>query len=137
MQQIDETGGGTDMLRWVNIAVLAAVVGTATWTYQIKHDAEAQLDEIRALKRQIALERESIELLKADWAHLSHPSRLQALVQRYAEELGLQVTDANQIVQPDELPDAPVFVPGDSVGDIIAGEVVDDVTTSGIDGEGN
>lgn len=123
------------MVRWFNLVIVGLVVATATWTYQVKHDAEAKLDEIRELKRQIALERETIELLKADWAHLSHPSRLQALVERYQEELGLQTTDSNQIIEVDELPGEPVFVPGDPLGDIIAGEIVDDMTTGSV-GEG-
>ena len=125
------------MVRWFNLAIVGLVIATATWTYQVKHDAEAKLDEIRALNRQIALERETIELLKADWAHLSHPSRLQALVERYQEELGLQVTSSNQIIDADELPDVPIFVPGDPLGDIIAGELKDEMTTGSIDGGNN
>lgn len=125
------------MMRWFNLAIVGLVIATATWTYQVKHDAEAKLDEIRELERQIALERETIELLKADWAHLSHPSRLQALVERYQDELGLQVTDSNQIINPDELPDVPIFVPGDPLGDIIAGELKDEMTTGSVDGGNN
>lgn len=125
------------MMRWFNLIIVGLVVATATWTYQVKHDAEAKLDEIRALKQQIALERETIELLKADWAHLSHPSRLQALVERYQEELGLQVTDSNQIITVQELPDAPIFVPGDPLGDIIAGELKDEMTTGSVEGGTN
>ncbi len=125
------------MVRWFNLVIVGSVIATATWTYQIKHDAEAKLDEIRELNRQIALERETIELLKADWAHLSHPSRLQALVERYQAELGLQVTDSNQIIDVDELPDAPVFDPGDPLGDIIAGEIIDEMTTGSVDGGNN
>ena len=125
------------MVRWFNLAIVGLVIATATWTYQVKHDAEAKLDEIRELNRQIALERETIELLKADWAHLSHPSRLQALVERYQQELGLQATDANQIIKADELPDVPIFVPGDPLGDIIAGELKDEMTTGSVDGGNN
>lgn len=125
------------MVRWFNLAIVGLVIATATWTYQVKHDAEAKLDEIRELNRQIALERETIELLKADWAHLSHPSRLQALVERYQQELGLQVTESNQIISVDELPDAPIFVPGDPLGDIIAGELKDEMTTGSIGGGNN
>lgn len=125
------------MVRWFNLVIVGSVIATATWTYQVKHDAEAKLDEIRELNRQIALERETIELLKADWAHLSHPSRLQTLVERYQAELGLEVTDSNQIIGVDELPDVPVFVPGDPLGDIIAGEIKDEMTTGSIDGGNN
>lgn len=123
------------MMRWINLAFLGLVVATATWTYQVKHQTEAKLDEIREIEKKIALERETIELLKADWAYLSHPSRLETLVKRYDTELGLQVPDSNQIIQVDELPDQPVFIPGDNIGDIIAGETNDEMTTGSIDGE--
>ena len=61
------------------VALIALVIATATWTYSVKHESEQRLAEIRKLERLIALEHETIDLLRADWAHLSHPQRLQAL----------------------------------------------------------
>lgn len=129
------------MMRWFNLVLLGLVVAAATWTYQVKHEAEVKLEEIRKLEKQIALEKDTIELLKADWAYLSHPSRVQALVERYKDELGLEVTGANQIIEPSELPGVPAVSPNDLIGDVIAGDDImlkDDVITSSIDGgEGN
>lgn len=121
------------MMRWVNLLFLGLVIAAATWTYQVKHEAEEKLSEIRELKSQIALERETIDLLKADWGVLSHPARLEKLAERYANELGLQVTGSNQIIVAEELPEAPVFTPGDGIGDIIAGEALDDLQTGSIE----
>ena len=84
-------------------------------------------------ERQIALEERTIDLLRADWAHLSHPQRLQVLAERYAEELGLETPGADRFIRTDELPGPPQFDPGDAVGDIIAGEPDDDLTTGSID----
>ncbi|MDZ7824570.1 MAG: hypothetical protein U5K75_11415 [Ahrensia sp.] len=120
------------MMRWFNLALFGVVIAAATWTYQVKHDAEVKLDEIRTLESQIALERETIELLRADWAKLSHPARLQVLAERYHDTLGLSVTEADQIITVDELPEVPVFAPGDGVGELIAGQTTDDMTTSAI-----
>jgi hypothetical protein len=126
------------MMRWINLLFLGLVIAAATWTYQVKHEAEEKLAEIRELEKKIALERETIDLLKADWAFLSHPSRLERLVKRYEQELGLQVTDSNQLILADELPGVPVFTPGDGIGDIIAGEAIDDLQTGSIEeGQGN
>lgn len=124
------------MWRLINIAMLAVVIAAATWTYSIKHKADEQLAEIRSLERKIALERETIELLKADWAHLSNPARLQELIEKYAEELGLDATAADQIISLSELPPPPVFDLGDAVGDIIAGEIDDAMTTGSVSGGG-
>lgn len=125
------------MMRIVNLVLVALVIAAATWTYAIKHESEERLAEIRRLERQIALERQTIDLLKADWAHLSHPQRLQLLTERYAEELGLQTPTADQFVTVDELPGPPQFDPGDAVGDIIAGEPADALTTGAISGGGD
>ncbi|WP_018688432.1 cell division protein FtsL [Ahrensia kielensis] len=121
------------MMRWINLLFLGLVIAAATWTYQVKHEAEVKLTEIRELQNKIALERETIELLKADWAFLSHPARLEKLAKRYEQELGLQVTEADQIISADELPDVPVFAPGDDIGDLIAGEAIDDLQTGSIE----
>ncbi len=124
------------MMRIVNIALIALVIATATWTYSVKHEAEQRLVEIRALERAIELEQETIDLLRADWAHLSHPQRLQALTETYAEELGLTRAEADQFVRPGDLPGPPPFDPGDAVGDIIVGLPTDELTTGSISGDG-
>lgn len=123
------------MMRLVNIALIALVIATATWTYSVKHESEQRLAEIHKLERLIALEHETIDLLRADWAHLSHPQRLQALAERYSEELGLETPDASQFITASDLPGPPQFDPGDAVGDIIAGEPDDALTTGSIGGE--
>ena len=122
------------MMRVVNLGLLGLVIATATWTYSVKHESEQRLVEIRKLERQIALERETIELLRADWAHLSHPERLQRLTALYAVELGLETPTAGQFITEQDLPARTQFDPGDAVGDIIAGEPVDDLTTGSVGG---
>ena len=124
------------MMRIVNMALIALVIATATWTYSVKREAEQRLVEIRALERAIDLERETIELLRADWAHLSHPQRLQALAETYAGELGLAPAVADQFIRPSDLPGPPPFDPGDAVGDIIVGLPADELTTGSIEGAG-
>ena len=95
------------MIRIVNIVLVVLMLGAATWTYAVKHRAERNVAEINELERRIKLEKESIDLLQADWAYLSQPSRLKTLADQYGEQLQLQQTEPQQIVHPNELPAAP------------------------------
>ncbi|MEL6920981.1 MAG: hypothetical protein AAFO77_08125 [Pseudomonadota bacterium] len=124
------------MLRLMNIALLAVVLGVATWTYNIKHQADEQLAEIKRLERAIARERDTIELLRADWAYLSSPARLQSLIETYGDELQLAPITPDQLITLSELPERPIFDPGDAVGDIIAGDIDTGVATGSIDANG-
>ena len=123
------------MMRIVNIVLVILMLGAATWTYNVKHEAERNLAEIRKLERKIALEKDTINLLKADWAYLSQPARLQTLADRYTQELRLRPTEPQQIVHPDELPAPPVVPQNDGIADIIASEMPDTMTTGSVEGD--
>ena len=73
-------------------------------TYTIKHKAENKLDEVRKLDAEIMLEEHTIDLLRADWALLTQPARLNRLVKTYESDLKLLPTESTQLVQPMELP---------------------------------
>lgn len=122
------------MMRIINITLLAVLIGIATWTYSVKHEAQDLLSQIRSLEDAIETERESIDLLKADWAFLSDPQRLQALADRYKDDLGLSATRPDQIATFDELPGPPPAPATDAVTDIIAGEITDLMTTGAVEG---
>ena len=92
------------MFRVFDLLLIAVMVVAATITYQIKHRADEKLQEVRRLESEIKLEKDTIDLLKADWALLSQPSRLQKLVNIYNGELKLEPTQPTQLAQPSELP---------------------------------
>jgi Predicted secreted (periplasmic) protein len=92
------------MLRTIDLIMIGAMVVAATVTYQIKHHAEDKLEDVRRLEAEIRLERDTIDLLKADWALLTQPNRLERLVEVYGEELKLQPTEPTQLARPMELP---------------------------------
>ena len=98
------------MLKTLNTLLIAAMLGAAAYTYDIKHEAELLEAEVSKVDRKIALEKETISLLEADWTLLEQPGRLQRLVDIYADELQLKPIRPEQIVEPDELP-APRAVP--------------------------
>ena len=114
------------MLRTLDIILIVVMTAVAAVTYTIKHQAELKLEEVRKLEAEIKLERDTIDLLRADWALLTQPSRLQKLITTYQHELQLLPTESTQLVQPSELPmlkaDLPVFDPADTDKD---GKVTD------------
>ncbi|WP_420410365.1 cell division protein FtsL [Hoeflea sp.] len=92
------------MLRTLDLVLVGAMITAATITYQIKHNAEEKLAEVRELEAAIKLQEETIDLLEADWSLLTQPSRLQRLSEAFEEELKLKPIEPEQMAAPDELP---------------------------------
>ncbi|MEN3396890.1 hypothetical protein ABC425_09240 [Brucella melitensis] len=115
------------MLRTFDIIMIAAMLVAATVTYTIKYEAEKQIAVIAKLKRQIDSEKDTITLLRADWALMTQPGRLQSLVGVYETELNLQPIEPEQLVMSvDEIPERPV----DDIQKIISGS--DELVASGV-----
>lgn len=96
------------MTRYLNAIFVLVVLIAAATVYDMKHAAEMSAEEVADLQRQIAEEREQIQLLKAEWSVLNRPDRLQGLVERYNAYLELQPLSVEQITLLDELPLKPV-----------------------------
>ncbi|RMF40261.1 MAG: cell division protein FtsL [Alphaproteobacteria bacterium] len=75
------------LLLYILSALIA--VGFGFWAYQVNYDTQAALRRVDALNRQIAAERESLTVLRAEWAWLNRPERLAELVNIYRDDLGL------------------------------------------------
>ena len=106
------------MLRTLDIILIVIMTAVAAVTYTIKHQAEEKLSEVKKIEAEIQLEKDTIDLLRADWALLTQPSRLQKLIADYQVELQLVPTEPTQLAQPTELPmlkaELPVFDPADA-----------------------
>ncbi|MEZ2219105.1 hypothetical protein [Rhizobium sp. RCC_161_2] len=105
------------MLRTFDIVLIGVMTAMASVTYTIKHRAELKLEEVHRLEAEIKLEKDTIELLKADWALVVQPNRLERLVNTYNSELKLQPTLSTAIVQPSELPMLRTQLPPEIVAD--------------------
>ncbi|MFS8145609.1 hypothetical protein [Rhizobium sp. BR 249] len=92
------------MLKTFDLVLIGVMTATAAVTYTIKHRAELKLEEVHRLEAEIKLEKDTIDLLKADWALQSQPNRLERLVNAYNEELQLQPTESTALVHAKELP---------------------------------
>ena len=92
------------MFRTLDVVMIAVMTTAATVTYSIKHQAENKQEVVRKLDAEIKLEEDTIDLLKADWALLTQPNRLNRLVKTFETDLKLVPTESTQLAQPNELP---------------------------------
>jgi hypothetical protein len=108
------------MLRILNALVIVALVAAAAWVYKIKFDATVDAQRVAKLRVQIHHERDEVARLRADWAQLDRPDRIQALAQRF---LTLRPVEVAQFDNLDNLPERPkpLVPPGtaDPIGAII------------------
>jgi cell division protein FtsL len=90
------------MLRILNVAAVLALLGSAVYAYSIKYDTILYTEQIAKTKHAIKKERDAIGMLRAEWAHLTRPERIQALADKH---LDLQPMQLSQIVRADRLPE--------------------------------
>ena len=97
------------VFRTFDMILVAIMICAAGLTYKVKYDAQKRIGDVHRIERQIVAEKNTINLLHAEWAMMIEPERMQVLATRYQDQLGLQVTEARQIVKlkdiPDRLPD--------------------------------
>ena len=89
------------MVRMLNIFAIAALIGSAIYAYTIKYETIFHAETIMKLQHQIKGEQDKIGMLRAEWAHLTRPERVQALADKF---LDLQTIALNQIVGTESLP---------------------------------
>lgn len=92
------------MLRLLHLVVIAALVSAAAYVYKIKFDATVQAERVAKVRRDIHREREAIAMLRAEWARLNNPSRIQGLARRH---LNLRPVEATQFDDFEKLPMRP------------------------------
>ena len=90
------------MFRFLNVAAIVALIGSAIYVYSIKYETIWYAEQIARLQHKISTERVEISLLRAEWAQLTRPERIQALAAKF---LDLQPLQLNQIVRAADLPD--------------------------------
>lgn len=93
------------MSRILTLAAVGLAIGAAATLYQVKYEVRLLEREARELHRNVARERQSIQVLEAEWAFLNQPSRIQDLAERY---LDLKPLKPSQISTVERLPLRPV-----------------------------
>lgn len=99
-------------MRIVHLFVICALVFAAAYVYRIKMDSTVRTEKVLRLRADIREQRDAIATLRAEWAKLESPARLQGLANRH---LTLQPIQASQYDSLKNLPPRPPsFVkPGD------------------------
>jgi cell division protein FtsL len=103
------------MMRILNLVVVAALIVAAVVVYRVKYEATRYAEQAAKLRLEITRERESIAELRAQWAQLNSPERLQPLAERH---LSLKPLAINQLHDLSNLPDKP-FVDPDPIGSML------------------
>ena len=104
------------MIRLLNILVIAALVFAAVHVYKIKFESTRQAERVAKLRLDIRREHDAIAVLRAEWAKLDSPARIQELAKRH---LKLQPIDGKQFDRLVGLPARPPdLVPPDAADPI-------------------
>ncbi len=99
------------MLRILNVVSVVILIGSAVYAYSVKYETLYQAERISKLKRELQSEEDAIAMLRAEWANVSRPERIQELADKYLDGQQLALT---QIVAPNALPDR--VSRGDEIG---------------------
>jgi hypothetical protein len=103
-------------MRLLHVLVIAVLIFAAAFVYKIKFDSTMQAERVAKLNDAIRKERNAIAHLRADWAKLETPGRIQSLAERH---LKLQPVKGTQFDTLDNLPDRPPPPPIEQSGDPI------------------
>jgi cell division protein FtsL len=97
------------MLRYLNVLAVLVLIGSAVYAYSIKYETMLFAEQIVKARQDIEQEHDKIGMLRAEWAYLTRPERIQALADQH---LDLQQLGLDQIVKITDLPDRPPKVDG-------------------------
>jgi|SRR5688572_24613626 hypothetical protein len=116
------------IMRILHLFVIVALVVAAAYVYDIKFEATIQTERLAKLRGEIRRERDAIAALRAEWARLDSPGRIQELAQRH---LPLKQLDQYQIDNLLNLPERKKPPQPEEPLDPIAVLIGEDVKTTG------
>ena len=91
-------------MRIIHFLVVGMLVFAAAYVYRIKMESTSRVERVQRLNTQIREERNAIATLRAEWAKLNGPLRLQGLTERH---LPLKSITAQQYDSLKNLPERP------------------------------
>ena len=108
------------MMRIINILVIAALIAAASAVYKIKFDSTLQAEKAAKLHNELRRERNAIARLRAEWAKLDTPSRIQRLTERYLTLAPVKPTQFDAFNDLPPRPPAAPPPPSDPIGAMLA-----------------
>jgi hypothetical protein len=91
-------------MRVIHLLVIGMLIFAAAYVYRIKMESTARVERVLRLNAEIREQRDAIATLRAEWAKLDAPLRLQGLADRH---LGLKPLSAAQYDTLKNLPERP------------------------------
>ena len=91
-------------MRVIHLFVVGMLIFAAAYVYRIKMESTSRVERVQRLNAEIREQRDAIAVLRAEWARLDAPLRLQGLAERH---LGLKPVTAQQYDQLKNLPERP------------------------------
>jgi cell division protein FtsL len=122
-------------MRILHLFVIVALVVAAAYVYDIKFEATMQTERLSRLRGEIKRERDAIAALRAEWAKLSSPGRIEDLAKRHLSTLKpLDQFQIDTLANLPERPKPPQPEPADPIAALI-GES-GDIPTGSVNGQG-
>ena len=107
-------------MRLLHLFVIGMLVFAAAYVYRIKMESTERTERVLRLRAEIREQRDAIAVLRAEWARLDAPLRLQGLAERH---LPLKPLAATQYDSLKNLPERPPSLvkpgEGDPIGAMI------------------
>ena len=91
-------------MRLIHLLVIGVLVFAAAYVYRIKMESTSRTERVLRLNAEVREQRDAIAALRAEWAKLDAPLRLQGLAERH---LALKPLVAIQYDSLKNLPDRP------------------------------
>ena len=91
-------------MRLLNFCVVVLLLLAAGYVYEIKYESTLRAERVAKMRSDVRRERDAIAALRAEWAQLENPARLQGLVRRH---LTLGPSQPPQFDSLDRLPERP------------------------------
>ena len=124
------------LLRILHLVVIAALVLAAADVYKIKYESTLQAQGVAKTRADVRREQDAIQALRADWAKLERPDRIQDLTNRHLKQL--KPLNPHQLDALNALPERPKeIVPPDAtdpIGAVIEG--LEDAPTGSVPARG-
>jgi cell division protein FtsL len=82
----------------VTMLIYMAVIAIAGFgVYLVKYTVQDMQRQVAALDKELQQERELLHLLKAEWAYLNRPERLERLASRHLKMVPLEATTLSSV----------------------------------------
>jgi hypothetical protein len=99
-------------MRILHLLVIGVLVFAAAYVYRIKMESTDRTERVLRLQAEIREQRDAIAVLRADWARLDAPLRLQGLAERHLPLKPLAPTQYDSLKNLPERPPS-LVKPGD------------------------